>query len=158
MKWWGWLLVLLLLVLSVGEAIWLYLLLFDGMDAFPTSEDRRAGIWVALAIGLLMAGLFALLRRLTAPPAGQSRQGRRLERRILALAKKQTGRLTVAEVALYAKSTVQEADLALQELVRQGVATVYYTPNMEPVYVVGGFDNEAQDKAQDILNLPGGKP
>lgn len=155
MKWLWWLLLLMFVVLCVAEAYFLFLVLFDSGDAFPTTEDRRTGVWVVLGLGLLLAGLYALLRRLRAGVQnlpGAPRINRRLEQKILAYARKSNGRVTVAEVALNTRASVQESGEALQELVRQGVATVLYTPNLDPVYVIGGFDEQAQAQAQDILN------
>lgn len=159
MKWLWWLLLLLLLLSCAAGAYFLFLVLFDAGDAFPTTEDRRTGVWVVLGLTILSAGLAALLRRWRPRQFRSSapRLNPRLERKILAYARKSGGRVTVAEVALNARCTVHEAETALKELERQGVATVLYTANMDAVYVITGFDEHAQAQAQDILNTPGGK-
>lgn len=163
MRWLWWLLLLVFLMLAVGELYFLYLVLFDDGDAFPGTLDRRTGARLVFVLGVVLFGLYRLLRRLQdgfqAIP-GAVGVTRRLERRVLAYARKSGGRLTVAEVALNSRCTVQEAEAALQELVRQNVAQVMYTPNLDPVYVISGFDAEAQAQAQDILNQPpgAGKP
>lgn len=152
MKLWRGLLWALVLLVGLAELYWLYLLLIDGVDAFPTTEDRRAGIWVGLGGAAVLWGLWRGLRRVRdAAPVGTSGADPRLERRILGLAQRSGGRLSVAEVALGAKVSVEQADAALRDLVRQGVATVYHTPDMDPVYVIAGFDEAAQAKAQDLL-------
>ena len=154
MKWLWWALLLVLVVLCAVGAYFLFLVLFDAGDAFPTSEDRRMGVWVVLGLTLLSAGLAALLRRWRPGNTNSSAPhlNPRLERKILAYARKSGGRVTVAEVALNARCTVQEAETGLKELERQGVATVLYTANMDAVYVITGFDEHAQAQAQDILN------
>ena len=154
MKGLWWLLLLVFVGLAAGEVYFLYLVLFDGGDAFPDTLDRRSGARLVFVLGVLLYGLYRLLRHLqhgSRALPGAPQVSRRLERRVLAYARRNGGRLTVAEVALNARCTVQEAEAALQELVRQNVAQVLYTPNLEPVYVDSGFDEQAQAQAEDIL-------
>lgn len=161
MRWLWWVLLLVLLVLCGAAAYFLFLVLFDQGEAFPGVEDLRAGVWVTLGLGLAASVVYALLRRLRRQlqqPTSGSGINHRLERKILAYARRSGGRVTVAEVALNTRSSVQEADTALQELVRQNVAQVLYTPNLDPVYVISGFDEQAQVQAQDILNSPSKNP
>lgn len=160
MRWLWWLLLLVFVVLAVGEVYFLFLVLFDAGEAFPDTLDRRTGARLVFVLGVVLFGLYHLLRRmqmgLQAVP-GAPHLNRRLERKVLAYARKSGGRLTVAEVALNTRTSVPEAEAALQELVKQNVASVLYTPNLDPVYVISGFDEHAQAQAQDILNLPPGK-
>lgn len=153
MKWLWWLLLVLFLALGGAGLYFLFLVLFDPGEAFPGVQDLRAGVWVTLGLWLAAGAVLALLRRLRRAPTTLG-VNRRLEQKILAYARRSGGRLSVAEVALNTRCTVQEADMALQELVRQNVATVLYTSNMEAVYVIGGFDEAAQTQAGDLLNPP----
>ncbi len=74
-------------------------------------------------------------------------QGGDLETRILALAARSEGRLTIAEVALGASVSLDVAEDALDALTTRGRAELQVSDRGEPVYVVHGFLSSTEKRS-----------
>lgn len=74
------------------------------------------------------------------------------EQRVLALANRLQGRITLAEVVLHCRLSTPQARALLRELVRQRLAEVHVSDGGEEVYVFGGFVPEEKDSARDPLD------
>ena len=73
------------------------------------------------------------------------------EQRILALAEKNQGRITLAEVVLYCDLKTEEAREQLKSMVRQGLAELHVSEGGEEVYAFGGLMPEEKHSATDPL-------
>lgn len=89
-----------------------------------------------------------------APPSGIDIA---LEARVLALAAKSNGRVTIAEVAVACAVPLEQAEKALDELAQRGHANMHITDDGQRVYVLEGFLSDAQkQEAQDIVEVTRG--
>lgn len=73
------------------------------------------------------------------------------QQRILALAEKNQGRITLAEVVLYCDLKTEEAREHLKTMVRQGLAELHVSEGGEEVYAFGGLMPEEKRSATDPL-------
>jgi hypothetical protein len=71
------------------------------------------------------------------------------EQRVLELAQRMQGRLTLAEVVLHCKMPVPQAKEVMKTLVRQGLAELHLTDGGEEVYAFSGFIPEEKASAKD---------
>lgn len=74
------------------------------------------------------------------------------EQRILALAEKNQGRITLAEVVLHCDLKIEEAREHLKTMVRQGLAELHVSEGGEEVYAFGGLMPEEKQSASDPLD------
>ena len=73
------------------------------------------------------------------------------EQRILALAKQNKGRITLAEIVLSCNLEADQARQHLREMVREGMAELHLSDGGDEVYAFAGFMPETKQSAKDPL-------
>lgn len=116
--------------------------LLDGSAA----EDVEPGVVAGLAVFFTVVGYLGY-RLAVSKPAGAAALSP--EQRVLELAQRMQGRLTLAEVVLHCKMPVPQAKEVMKTLVRQGLAELHLTDGGEEVYAFSGFIPEEKASAKD---------
>lgn len=108
---------------------------------------------VVAGLGLFFAVIGWLGYRLARNSQTRSRPaGPTPEQRILALAKQNKGRITLAEVVLGTGLGADEAREHLREMVRDGMAELHVSDGGDEVYAFAGFMPETKQTARDPLD------
>lgn len=109
-----------------------------------------AGVWLALWAYRAQRAAEARGQTVTAYPDPPTSPAER-ERRVLRLAERERGRVTVPEVAAQCGLTLAEAKAELDRLVSEGAADLHVTAGGVLVYVFGGFlSDEEKARATDL--------
>lgn len=151
---------------SLGSAMFFTMFVIDLIGG---GSDTAPGVLAGLVIffgGLTASSGYAAWRMWTTKGAA-ARTGYAasrpagvdiaLEARVLALAARENGRVTVAEVAVACAVTLAQAEAVLDGLAQRGHANMHVTDDGQRVYVVGGFLSDAQkQEAQDIVEVTRG--
>ena len=106
--------------------------------------DGKTSPGVLLGMTVFFGALTAMCagasyKALFMPAPSKQRGADDVEHRVLALAATNEGRITVAELALHAAITLEQAELALDGLAARGRADVEVTASGETVYRVRGL-------------------
>lgn len=129
-------------VLGIVITLFSSFFVFASIGDLITGDKQGTGTGVLLGLlvfflGTAFSGVF--LARYGFSKQKSSLSEADLEQQVLALAKLAHGKLTVAEVALQCKLTIEESKAILDKMAAQGVAEMQFTDNGNFFYLFSSF-------------------
>jgi hypothetical protein len=119
------------------------LLIIAGMIAnIAAGDDNVAGNVIGLIVMLAAAGggVALVWANLLKRPHAPGRSPAEIERQVLAVASRSGGQVTVAEVALHCRLTIEESKRLLSRMNAQGVAAVSLSDDGDMLYTFAGLE------------------